>query len=63
MGPNAIVVREEPTDGPARRRVYHPTRVGFEAEVQLWRLATGGWWTTETELLSDVTVSQPEADR
>jgi len=63
MSPRAIVVREEPHDGPTRRTVYHPHSEGYEVEVQLWRQAAGGWWTTETKLLADVTVSRPEDSR
>jgi len=63
MGPNALVVREQREAAPSRRTVYHARRVGYEAERQLWRAATGGWWTTETDLLADVTVSMPEAKR
>ena len=63
MSPRAIVVREERHDGPTKRTIYHPHADGFEAEHQLWRASLGRWWTIETELLADVTVSVPEADR
>ena len=63
MSPRAIVVREEPHDGPTKRTVYHPHADGFEVERQLWRASLGRWWTTDTELLADVTVSVPEGER
>jgi len=59
MGPDCIVVRLEPVDGPARRLVCHARLDGWELERQWWRTSLGEWQTTETELLEDVTVSAP----
>jgi len=59
MGPDTIVVRIEPVDGPARRLLIHPRLDGWELERQWWRSALGEWQTTDTELLDDVTVAAP----
>jgi len=49
MGPNAVIVREEPAAaGPTRRTVYEPRDDGrWQRRVELWRAAIDGWHTTE----------------
>jgi len=59
MGPDCILVRLEPVEGPTRRLVCHPRMGGWELERQWWRSSLGEWQTTETELLDDVVVSTP----
>ena len=64
MSPEAIVVRERVVDGPTRRIVFDPRSDGrYERREQLWRLAIAGWHTTGTEIVADVTIDHPEADR
>ena len=59
MGPDTIVVRLEPVDGPTRRLLIHPRMTRWELERQWWRTSLGEWQTTDTELLVDVAVSAP----
>ena len=59
MGPDTIVVRLDPVEGPTRRLLIHPRLDGCELERQWWRTSLGEWQTTETELLEGVTVSAP----
>jgi len=59
MGPDCIVVRLEPVDGPTRRLLIHPRLDGWELERQWWRNSLAEWQTTDTELLVDVVVNSP----
>ena len=59
MGPDTIVVRLDPVDGPTRRLLIHPRMTGWELERQWWRTSLGEWQTTDTELLDDVVVNSP----
>lgn len=56
MGPETIVVREEPPTGPTRRRVYEPSAVGYTMTVELWRLSIEGWHTTGCEQLESLAI-------
>ena len=53
---DTIIVREEPPEGPTRRRVYEPSAVGYTLTVELWRLACEGWHTTGTEQLQSLAI-------
>ena len=53
---DTIIIREEPPEGPTRRRVYEPATVGWTLTVELWRLSIEGWHTTGTERLESLAI-------
>jgi len=53
---DTIIIREEPPEGPTRRRVYEPSAVGYTLTVELWRLSMADWHTTGTEQLESLAI-------